>query len=127
MEQYVIDCKKYTNLESAMRDCFQYAKLLQSKPTLGMFVPCDENGKVLEEPTEDESWWNFQDDEAKYIDACSKVIFDGWSVYVVSENFTSINDIDANIIDFYNNNEIFCNGNVITTLSDLTKYNLKLK
>lgn len=36
--------------ESTMRVIKKYANLLRQPLTLGMFVPCDENGNVLEEP-----------------------------------------------------------------------------
>lgn len=36
--------------EQKLRNCAAYALFLKQPLTLGMFVPCDENGNVLEEP-----------------------------------------------------------------------------
>ena len=126
MEKYVIDCKKYTNLESAMRDCFNYAKLLQSKPTLSMFIACDDEGKVLEEPICSLKY-NCASPPCKlYYKALEKVIFDGWSVDVNNEDFTSI-IFNENEIVFYKSLNIYYNSNHIYFISDLTKFKLKLK
>jgi hypothetical protein len=45
----------------AMRftNCLKYAKFLKQPLELWMFVPCDENGNTLQEPTKYSNWTNF--------------------------------------------------------------------
>ena len=38
--------------------CLRYANFVSQKPELWMFVPCDEDGNVLEEPEQYNSWLN---------------------------------------------------------------------
>ena len=61
---------------SAIR-VFEYAHFLKQPLTLGMFVPCDDDGNVLEIPTKENSN-NTIDHDSKlmdYNDAKSKVLF----------------------------------------------------
>ena len=53
-----------------------YAKFLKQPLELWMFVPCDENGDVLEEPICQEYALANQ----KYQQAKERVLFDGWNV-----------------------------------------------
>jgi len=52
----------------------KYAKFISQKPTLDMFIPCDEEGTILEEPTQ----LSYMVYIEKYIKAQSKVLFEGW-------------------------------------------------
>jgi len=63
------------------KTCVKYMKFLQKPLTLGMFVPCDEYGNIIEykEPYEDGT-------NIKYYEARSRVLFAGFEVgngYVV--------------------------------------------
>ena len=71
--------------------CLRYANFVSQKPELWMFVPCDEEGNVLEEPEQYNSWLNktgidwekvpFNIDLhtfEKYKKAQSKLLFKGW-------------------------------------------------
>jgi len=65
----------------ALKLMFNYAQFLQKPLTLGMFVPCDEYGNIIEykEPYEDGT-------NIKYYEARSRVLFAGFEVgngYVV--------------------------------------------
>lgn len=76
---------------------YAYAKFLKQPLELGMFVPVDESGSVLEEPTmekygwyascslEEQSGWMYAEGEAKYYEslkqyeeAKEKVLFEGF-------------------------------------------------
>ena len=57
MVDYVLEQKKeWENWEKSFDSnvsfwkCIKYANFLKQPLTLGMFVPCDENGNILEEP-----------------------------------------------------------------------------
>ena len=59
-----------------------YAKFLSQKPEKWMFVPCDENGNVLEEPvytSEKNKFYNKAYFE-KYKQALDRVIFEGFTL-----------------------------------------------
>ena len=63
-----------------------HAKFLQQTPTIGMFVPTDEEGNVLEEPKGtdlNDSFLSMQLDFIecdKYQQAEQRVIFEGWEL-----------------------------------------------
>lgn len=125
-----------------------YANLLNSKPTLSMFVPCDDEGNVLEEPNREDCIFEehpelvgnpkeydndkFEEDCNKYQTALSKVIFEGWEVKWISEDKDDVALYNAEKsltaqFRLWRNNEVEFDYKIITTLSDLTKFNLKLK
>ena len=56
-----------------------YAKFLKQPLTLGMFIPCDEDGNVLEKPHEEWelSYWDFSTKQGKYLKAKERVLFEG--------------------------------------------------
>ena len=65
--------------------CLRYANFVSKKPELWMFVPCDEDGNVLEEPKlpyEKATWCDkceeLNPDYAKWYNAQSKVLFKSW-------------------------------------------------
>ncbi|MDV3508976.1 hypothetical protein CMU89_17010 [Elizabethkingia anophelis] len=65
-------------------NCIKYAKFLSQPLTLGMFVPVDENGVLLEEPTSIKWVYGceqyFEQDKAwkEYNKACERVLFEGF-------------------------------------------------
>ena len=64
----------------------KYANFISQKPELWMFVPCDEDGNVLEEPENYKEWlldtpYDFlykYEHCLQYQQAQSKVLFKGW-------------------------------------------------
>ena len=77
-----------------LRVIHNYANFISQKPLLQYFVPCDEEGNVLEEPEEYNSWLNKKSIDwgkvpfnvdlhtfEKYKEAQSKVLFKGWVVH----------------------------------------------
>lgn len=82
-----------------------YAKFLKQPLTLSMFIPCDEEGNVLEEPIYngvDEQYYGVQIE--KYQKAKESVIFDGCEFVKEDENSWKIKH----------------NGNIYTFLKDFT-------
>ena len=76
------------NPSNKWKDCENYANFLNQPLKLEMFVPCDEDGNVLEEPqlktiqnSFDEIVEDYDYDECEvYKQAKDKVLFDGFSV-----------------------------------------------
>jgi hypothetical protein len=100
---------------------YKYAKFLGQKPTLGMFVPCDEEGNVLEEPKNFKEWCvkalntTYDLDLSKYEiyqQALSRVVFEGFEWHAEFGNLWVVH---------------FINYSNIKTLEDLTSYNLTVK
>ena len=87
MTDFVLEAKEnggYTYNSNQLR---YYAELLKQPLTLGMFVPCDEDGNSLEEPKE--SNYNLGDihagyyrkDLTKYQQAKERVLFEGFEIH----------------------------------------------
>ena len=83
MEDYVLWQNESDDKQVSMYFCIEYAKLLKSKPTLGQFVPTDDEGNVFKYTSE--TGHNAYDRE--YQTALDKVIFDGWSIESNEEYF----------------------------------------
>ena len=112
------DIKKF-NLE-AVNKIFNYSQFLKQPLTLGMFVPCDEDGSVLEEPFNYNEWCkkalntSYDLDLSKYEQyqqAKERVLIEGFKY---SE---STNEIILNFKYSENTNEIILNGIFIHTES----------
>ena len=111
----------------------KYAHFLKQPLTLGMFVPCDVEGNVLEEPEPISIGKNikdklfeaiYNDDEVlRYEKTLSKVIFKG---FAISEAGGAICDKSGifNIFWLIDNNWKLSKG--IKTIEDLIPYNLDL-
>lgn len=134
MEDYVLD---YIGRDDyTFRKCIgDYAKLLKSKPTLSMFVPCDDDGNVLGEQKvshgfdvhgEPIFYIPSKNKLEQYLTSLDKVIFGGWSVDENDEAYTILTN-NSNKIGFFYDGTIEFNYKYINTLSDLTPYNLTLK
>jgi hypothetical protein len=109
---------------------YKYAKFLGQKPTLGMFVPCDEEGNVLEEPDltckrpvsngvcqcGEESVKYCRDLSYKYQQALSRVIFEGFELHFEYGKSWAVKGQGRVIRSFD-----------LNTLEDLTHYNLTVK
>jgi len=93
-----------------------YAKFLTQPITLRMFVPCDDKGNPLSEPSNLErmqaSWMDNPIDDnfyrvSAYNKAKSKVLFEGWSVIGQDDNVIEIEKDNENIwIDFFPKQEL---------------------
>jgi hypothetical protein len=70
MVEYVLE--QYETIQQSNvfeNNCYNYANLLKQPLTLSMFVPCDDDGNVLE----------YENDQQKYQKAKEKVIFEGFT------------------------------------------------
>ncbi len=109
-----------------------YGILLGKKPELWMFVPCDEEGNVLEKPKLmcDESGKEFiekalnkkdaqtvRDRSIQYQQALSRVIFEGFEVVYVDGNYAIIKSEEFRFI--WKNGSIHYYQEPITRIEDL--------
>ena len=78
MKDFVLEqCKLFSTYQIDYRDCLlrieNYANFLNQPLTLGMFVPCDLDGKVLTNPIDDKDWSNWTNEErSKICDNCEQ-------------------------------------------------------
>ena len=108
LEQYE-STKNPTIFEETVHN---YANFLKQPLTLGMFVPCDDDGNVLEIPTKENSN-NTIDHYSKlmdYNDAKSKVLFNGFSNSKISDSDFMQEFLLFRISD-YNSIECLLNNN----------------
>lgn len=110
--------------EEMERDLYiiaQYAHFLSQPLTLGMFVPCDDRGKILEEPMFDpsnEQYWASA--QFEYERAKDRIIFEG---FTVDEGMLKYNDRDTLFITrgnlvFYDGDDIY----QLFTIEDIVFY-----
>ena len=82
--QYNSDAATFSQLKTDFTgDIFNYARLLKQPLTLGMFVPCNEDGNVLSEPSEkyDFDTTDFDFLCEQYQQALDRVVFEGFYVF----------------------------------------------
>jgi hypothetical protein len=133
MTEFVLDYAEvltvvdnFKDVKHTLNKIFNYANFLSQPLTLGMFVPCDENGKVINEPD-----FNSNDDcfnWTEYNNALDKVLFNNFEIKgrVHKDGFFQLWLIGVTAIAFENLGRwIFYPE--YKTIEDLAKYNLTLK
>jgi hypothetical protein len=126
MVQYVLEKMNNTkpiDFVKAIHEINNYAKFLSTPLSLGMFIPTDEDGNVLEEP---EYWKNFLDYSDRsvvglkqeiydYYDAKERVLFEGFEICKVNNEMAfRVNGRGLILLSEHK------------TIEDLIKYNLTL-
>ena len=107
-----------------------YANFLKQPLKLEIFVPCDENGDILEEPTDYEKrllnmMTEYNDEVYTYYQAKVKVLFEGFEIdknlYLVYKNEISI----GRFISYENGSKFLFRDN-FKTIEDLVEFGFKL-
>ena len=111
----LIKMPEYVLENHGIKDPIFYAKFITQTLELGMFVPCDEDGNVLEEPKENFGY-KLQG-KLNYAIAKERCLFE--------ENFSVIDRKTYKIVKL-NNNNIWVSWNKSKTIEDLIPYNLEL-
>lgn len=110
MTDFVLSDEWSALTESNFINVIEYAKLLKTPLKLGMFVPCDEKGNVLEEPDLNNTKYDinisevetdidyqlYDYDNLEYQQAKEKCLFewqDGFDYKGICEMFTDLEDI----------------------------------
>lgn len=128
----LIDDKTETSIEYRLQT-LDYAFFVKQKLTLGMFIPCDEEGNKIEQPTtygERGSFVRGKEHERKikqFKKAQEKVLFKGFQIKEVSNVLISI--LNKKIIIYFDiqDDTIMVKGkSYYKTISDLTQFNLEL-
>lgn len=116
---------------------YKYAKFLDQKLELWMFVPCDENGNVLEEPEIYSQWVreNFNDELEneerinqckEFIKAKEKVLFEGFEVLRIDRNLTIITNKEKDCQVFGKHDDDYSISVNFTDVESLSKIDLQL-
>lgn len=96
----------------------KYDEFLSKNLELGDFIPCDENGNVLEEPSLIPS-----KELLDYRQAKSKVIFEGFDIYYRDEQTIILCNNNNDIIEFATNGSVYVFDEYSAeTIEDLTYY-----
>ena len=107
-----------------------YDNFLEQPLKLEMFVPCDDEGDVLEEPTDYEKrllnmMTEYNDEVYTYYQAKAKVLFEGFEIdknlYLVYKNEISI----GRFISYENGSKFLFRDN-FKTIEDLVEFGFKL-
>lgn len=140
---------KQNRIGSYVKSIDNYANFLKKPLTLGMFIPCDLEGSVLDKPYEGlfeivagtkRSGWKYlckdHDDDPRYYDntayqsalknyqeAESRVLFKGFNAIDIENGFPRIVNKLGISVDFYDPARLFGHRE---TISDLTSLNLEL-
>lgn len=118
--------------EKANNDLFnmyQYANFMSQKPEIEFFVPCDEDGNVLEEPSKDDySFYTHKNlsIQEEYQQAKEACIFEGFEVKIHHQSKKSICTTDNIFHIFWDTGYGWELSKGILTIEDLVKYNVTL-
>jgi len=119
---------------------WDYARLLKQPLTLGMFVPCDEDGKPLENPLPNMKITKFiesiggiseynkhpmRDLHRDYQQAIYRVIFEGFELIISDEGVALLKK--ENSLMWFSKQIIKYDYRNVKSISDLTGYGLKVK
>jgi hypothetical protein len=111
------------------RKIYRYANFLKQPLKLSLFVPCDEEGNVLEEPSKKiypasmSYAQSINSDLVQYQQAKSRVIFEG---FIVKDGLT-VCDENSILHIFWNYEGKWVLSKGLETIEDLVKFNLELK
>jgi hypothetical protein len=125
LHEYVIDCYYNNKIENdgvseqLLIDIIYFAKLTNREPELGDFIPCDEEGNVLDEPVDTIGGVEFY--AKKYQAAKDRVIFKGdWEVVKLGSDYIILaNEKDS--ISFWYSGKVQVFGKSITRIEDLPR------
>lgn len=110
MTEFVLNECKIRNKENAIINIYNYAQFLIQPLTLGMFIPCNEEGNVWKFPPTQEEWeWckkdsteaeqSFKQKEFYYQQSKNKVVFEGFELHneknVINREFGIVIVFDA--------------------------------
>ena len=114
MTDFVLEQNSKWSCEGALFNIVKYANFLKTPLKLEMFVPCDNNGNVLQEPYFDgENDMYFSSAYDEYQTALSKIWFKGFEYNPNGYVFKDFDKFD---------DEWFVNA----TIEDLIPYNLEI-
>lgn len=110
MTSFVLQQANYTdvsNISEKYATIWNYANFLKKPLKLEMFVPCDENGNILEKPERrcsligfDEQHYDYDDEELRiYSEANERVLFKGFEYIKTDHNFYIFNESELIRLD----------------------------
>lgn len=129
MTDFVLEHPASTDYEWQLSNHLRYAKFLTQPLEPGMFVPCDDDGNILEEPNDYFPEGIESDYSKKYQKAKEKVLFEGFRVvdndsksHPKTIQFQSI----FNPFWFLRETNSWHSSKRLKTIEDLIKFNLEL-
>lgn len=127
MTGFVLENTKQPYVEGTKyKDLVNYAKFLKQPLNLGMFIPCDEDGNIVEPLKFTPCGTPIWDGGSKYQKSKRKVLFEGFCINGEDENKITL-EFENTWIEFYKEHEVFmCDNHVLINIEDLSNYELQL-
>ena len=134
MTDFVLEQKINRDIDLQQRfiNSYRYATFLKRPLTLGMFVPCDDDSNVLEEPefhepNNENEIGDYDELRYQYQQAQSKVIFDGFECVEMFKRDKVITFKGViNVFYWRYEHQSWKISKGIKTIEDLIRYNLDL-
>lgn len=99
MTDFVLEHPASTDYEWQLSNHLRYANFLKQTKQLWMFVPCDEDGNILEEPDLIDERYNLK--LLNYEQAKEKVLFEGFEYFKSEKHGFLIKNKKTNYIVFF--------------------------
>ena len=133
--EFVLDKNDFKSYRKNAEKIRAYAEFLNQDLKLWMFIPCDKEGNVLEEPLKYNEWFSeykkgfiHEYDSLvmkQYQEAKSKVLFKGFTIARINKDYVKIKHKNLSTSYSYKTNKFHLIG-VLDKVSDLVNYNLTL-
>ena len=123
-----------------LQEILKYNNFLLTKLSLGLFIPCDKEGKPLEKPENFSNWQEgmmitsdlstgiWYEECKQYQEAQDRVVFEGFTeLYVLSKEASFYVKSPANTISFYKVDGVWIAEYADATIEDLCELGLIIK
>ena len=103
MTDFVLnETNRPTTLSESFQKCVTYANFLKQPLKLEMFVPCDEDGNILEDITGQGMIPFYVEKAHRFLTAKEKVLFEGFEIYGNGDLYNQFVTFDSNRLEIMN-------------------------
>lgn len=125
--KYTNETPVYNQQSDKLRTIERYAEFLNQPLKLGMFIPCDLDDNVLEEPDGSLSGVSAHLYVEEHREAQERVLFEGFELIEISTNLKIVINQEKDCQVFANQYQnVYYKCNEFDKIEDLYKYNLTL-
>lgn len=101
MTDFVLNLDNNDLNEKKIESIFNYANFLKQPVKIEMFIPCDDDGNVLEIPQYKSNEEKVEQEFLEYQKAKEKVLFEGFEYFKVEKNGFLVKNKETNYIVFF--------------------------
>jgi hypothetical protein len=103
MTDFVLnETNRPTTLSESFQKCVTYANFLKQPLKLEMFVPCDEDGNILEDITGQGMIPFYVEKAHRFLTAKEKVLFEGFEIYGNGDLYNQFVTFDSDRLEIMN-------------------------